>query len=599
MVSGKTALKVVRDSFVNLVSNLNTSRDKQAAGDYYLTTLTDDLLTTIYRTSWMGRKVVDIPAKDGTRKWREWEAEADQIEKIEGEEARLQLQQKTLLTLQKARLYGGAAMYFSIANDDPELPLEVGAVKQGSIEFITVLDKTVLTSGDIDTDPISETYGKPLFYQVSSGKALQVKIHPSRIAVFTGNETLLDSATTATDQGWGDSVIQAAYESVRNSDSIATNSAGLVYEAKVDVLQIPDLANIMANPRTRELLEERVALSAQLKGNFGMLIVDGEEEYSQKTFNFAGLPDIAYQALQAVAGAADIPLTRFLGQSPAGLTSTGESDLKNYYDAVNSMQTLIMTPALALLDAALIRSALGNGGEDVSYTWASLWQMSDEQKSKISKDTSDMIKTLADSGLFNEADLAEAAANVLIEHSILPSFEITEGEPGEEETGLEDGIIISDALPRTLYLYRKVINAKQIMQWARGQGIEKMLAPDDLHVTVAFSKVPIDWTEIGEDWSGDQQGRIHLKPGSTRAFEELGDGAQVLTFTSSDLKYRNRSIIDAGASWDFDSYHPHITITYGNVPNDVEMYQGPIVLGPEIFEEIITGAQHEIEEIEL
>jgi len=184
----------------------------------------------------------------------------------------------------------------------------------------------------------------------------------------------------------------------------------------------------MADPRKRELLEQRVVLSAQLKGNNGLFVIDGEEEYSQKTFTFTGLPDISHQALQAVAGAADIPLTRFLGQSPAGLTSTGESDLKNYYDAVNSMQTLMVTPTLDNLDEALIRSALGRRPEEITYEWSSLWQMSDEQKSKISKETAETIKILTDSQLFPEEELAVAAANLLVEHSILPSFELNEAD---------------------------------------------------------------------------------------------------------------------------------------------------------------------------
>ena len=431
-MTGTSPLQAVRDSFKNLVSNLNTSRDKQSGGDYYFTKLTEDTLSNIYRTSWMGRKTVDIPAKDATRKWREWEAENDQIEMIEAEEKRLRLPQKVMLALRLSRLYGGSAIYFSIDGDDPALPLELEYIKPESLMFITVFQKSALQTGDIDQDPMSEFYGMPMWYEINGSGGGTVRIDPSRLALFTGAETLSSGSMGAND-GWGDSVLQSAFEAVRNADSTASNTASLVYEAKVDVLKIPDLANIMANPRTRGLLEQRVELSAQLKGNNGMLIVDGEEDYSQKTFSFAGLPEITYQALQSVSGAADIPLTRFLGQSPAGLSSTGESDLKNYYDAVNSMQTLIMTPALENLDAVLLRSALGNNVDDISYTWSSLWQMSDEQKSKISKETAETIKTLADSGLFMDADLAEAAANLLIEYSILPSFEFTEANTNEEE----------------------------------------------------------------------------------------------------------------------------------------------------------------------
>ena len=424
-------LQAVRDSFKNLVANLGTDRDKQAGGDYYITNLTDNALSNIYRTSWMGRKTVDIPAKDATRKWREWEAEAEQIAALETEEARLLLPQKVMQALQFSRLYGGSAIYFSIDGDDPSLPLEIETIKADSLSFITVLQKSILQAGEIDQDPLSEGYGMPEWYEINGGTGSQ-RIHPSRLVLFTGAETLQTEALGIND-GWGDSVLQSAYEAVRNADSTASNTASLVYEAKVDVLKIPDLASIMANPRTRGLLEQRVALSAQLKGNNGMLIVDGEEDYSQKTFSFSGLPEITYQALQAVSGAADIPITRFLGQSPAGLTSTGEADLKNYYDSVNSMQTLTVTPAMHDLDEVIIRSTLGSRPEELTYIWSSLWQMSDEQKSKISKETSETIKTLADSGLFMDDELAEAAANLLVEHSILPSFEFTGANLDEED----------------------------------------------------------------------------------------------------------------------------------------------------------------------
>lgn len=424
---------MVRDGFKNLVANLGTGRDKQAGGDYQLLSFTDTQWETIYRVSWMGRKVVDIPAKDATRKWREWLAETDDITLLEKEEKRLRLPQRVTLALQQSRLFGGAGIYFSIKNDDPALPLDLDTVKQGSLEFLTVFPRGSLSPGDTETDPLSPDYGLPQWYEISSGSGATARIHRSRLVLFKGNELLLAQAGSENSDGWGDSVLMSAYEAVRNADSTASNIASLVYEAKVDVLQIPDLANVMADNRTRGLLEQRVVLSGALKGNNGMLIIDGDEEYSQKQFNFAGLPDISYQALQAVSGAADIPITRFLGQSPAGLSSTGESDLKNYYDAVNSMQSLVMTPAMERLDEVLIRSVFGNRPEDIDYQWSSLWQMSDEQKSKISLEVTQSIKNLVETALFPEDELAEAAMNVLVEHSVLPYMDLTARVEAEAE----------------------------------------------------------------------------------------------------------------------------------------------------------------------
>ena len=425
------------DTFKNFAARLGTSRDKQSHGDYYLQQFSDQQLSTIYRTSWMARKLIDIPAEDATREWRDWKADAGQIEKLEALEQKLLLRQKVKKALQLARLYGGSGIYMSIRNDDPSLPLDFNSIGADDLEFVTVLSSDILVAGEVNLDPMEAGYGQPEYYELTGQRSGMTRVHASRVCRFIGNEVPKPEEAADVRQGWADSILQAAYEAVRNADSTASNIASLVYEAKIDVLQIPNLADIMADPHQRALLVARVELAAQIKGNNGMLIVDGEEEYSQKNFTFAGLPDINHQALQAVSGAADIPITRFLGQSPAGMSSTGESDLRNYYDAVGSEQRLTITPTLTVLDEVLIRSALGSRPEDVYYEWASLWQMSDTEKSKISKETADTIKILADTGLFPEDALSIAAANMLIEHSNLPEMEFTPEDLEEQEPEID------------------------------------------------------------------------------------------------------------------------------------------------------------------
>lgn len=427
------------DSLKNLFSGLNSDRDKQAHAFYALRCLTYEQLSNLYRTSWLGKKAVDIPAQDATRNWREWQADAEQIKAIEAEEARLKVPQRIKTGMQQGRLFGGAGVYASIRGDDPILPLNPNTVQQGQIDFLTVLSRQALTAGDIENDPLRQGYGKPKWYEVSSETAGQQRIHPSRLVLFDG-VPILDSENLTQNayQGWGDSVLQSAYDAVQNADATAENIASLVYEAKVDVLSIPGLGQIMQDEHSREALIERVKLAAALKGNNGMLIIDGEEEHTSKSFTFAGLPDINRDALQAVSGAADIPITRFLGQTPSGLSSTGEADLKNYYDSVRSMQTLILTPAMSVLDEALIRSALGTRPPEVSFEWTSLWQMDDGEKSKISKETAETIKTLWETRLFPDEALSAAAATVLVEKSILPSFELVEESEGAAGERPED-----------------------------------------------------------------------------------------------------------------------------------------------------------------
>lgn len=145
--------------------------------------------------------------------------------------------------------------------------------------------------------------------------------------------------------------------------------------------------------------------------------------------------------------------------------------------------------------------------------------------------------------------------------------------------------------PRTLYVSRRLLNSDEFLKWARAQGFRQTLAAADLHVTIAYSRARIDWMTIGEAWSfGDSKGHLTIAAGGPRVVEAVGTaGAVALKFASSDLSWRNMSIREAGASWDYPDYQPHVTITHapGSVDlTKVEPYRGELRFGPEIFAEI-------------
>ena len=416
------------DSLKNFVANLGTDRDKASASHYHTPTMTDIELLNAYRGSWLPRKIVDIPALDATRKWRNWQAGKDQINAIEAEEKRLGVRGKVLDAMTKARLFGGSGIYISIKGErDPSLPLSPEKVERNGIDFLTVIQRRELTPEDIGRDPAMPDYGKPTMYTVTSNTGI-TRIHPSRIVRFVGAEHPDEQLADGVSHGWGDSILMAAYEAVRNADATTANIASLIFEAKVDVLGIPGLTEIMADRASRDLLVERAQLTAMIKGNNGMLIRDAEETYDTKTQSFSNLDSIANLFMQVVSGAADIPMTRLFGQSPGGLNASGESDLRNYYDRVQSLQELEITPAMSILDECLIRSALGSRPDGVHYVWASLWQTTEKERSESGKRAAETVKILADTRLFPDDMLSMAAENMLIELSVMPGLEAARSE---------------------------------------------------------------------------------------------------------------------------------------------------------------------------
>jgi hypothetical protein len=137
---------------------------------------------------------------------------------------------------------------------------------------------------------------------------------------------------------------------------------------------------------------------------------------------------------------------------------------------------------------------------------------------------------------------------------------------------------------QTLYLSRPLENAAHLADWAKAQGFAAVAAPDKLHVTIAYSREPIDWEAIPP--SGDS---YEVPEICGRWMERLDNGAVALCFQSVELVARWQEIRDRGASWDYPDYTPHVTLTYK--PGDIEItriepYAGPLQFGPEVFDVI-------------
>ena len=146
---------------------------------------------------------------------------------------------------------------------------------------------------------------------------------------------------------------------------------------------------------------------------------------------------------------------------------------------------------------------------------------------------------------------------------------------------------------RTLYVRRNVANAEEIVQWAKDNGFAETLQPDDLHVTICFSKKMFHCQNLYPSMNN-----LVIK-GGNRKIEKLGDkGAVVLKIESVDLTDEWSFFRRNGASWDYEAYEPHITISYKGGPVDIEPFSGDIILGPQIFEDVVEDWDEKIVEKE-
>ena len=402
------------DGLENLVSGIGTDQDKTTHYNYTFTPIPQYEADAMYRGDWLSRKIIDIIPDDMTREWRTWQAE--QAEEVYKAEKSLAVKEKINEAKKWARLYGGAAILIGDGTDKPEQPLEVNSITKDGIKYLRVFSRYDLSPGEINSDLSSEYFKLPEIYSING-----ISIHRSRFVIFDGLP--LPPRARETNQGWGDSVFDAIKEAILHCGATNGNIMALINEMKIDIVKVPALDDNLSTQDGTNRLTKRFNLANRLKSTIRMLLLGADETYEQKQANLNGLPELMRLFLQVAAGAADIPITRLLGQSPSGLASTGESDIRNYYDNIRSQQNTDLRAELEPLDNALIRHTLGDYPEGISYEWNSLWQMSPQEKADVDHKNAQTDKIYIDSALFPDEALRKSITDKLVENGTYPSLD--------------------------------------------------------------------------------------------------------------------------------------------------------------------------------
>lgn len=615
------------DGLMNAMTMAGSRLDPRSYNSYAFCRLSDQQTDAAFRSSWLMRKIIAKPAAEMTREGRDWQADKPTIEKLEAEEARLDLWAK-LERAEVLRGLGGAAMVLYVDGDDQTTPLDQSRIRAGGLTTLHVWHRSRFTLGQPIEEWKDPWFGHPAFYRVnlnSSRGSLPVQFHPSRVVAFRGH--LVPDMQTASwdDTWWGDSTVQVVKDAVDNVHTGEDGFAKLISSSHIRRIGVPKLLDMVATGEGDELLAKRMERFATGESMFGVSWFDsgdaegnGAETITDRQMVWAGIPDIKASNLMVAAAAANMPATVLLGKSPDGMNSTGKSDTDVWRDEVKSRQDLRLRPCLGQIDAALVPSALGKPDPSVWWKFAPLSTPTEAEEATTFKTTTDAIDKLLNTGLIPDIALSKGVQNLMSERAWLPGLDEALAELPDDErfptqaaepktavppdpSAITDARFL-DATPRTLYVSRKLLNAAEFIAWAKGQGFETTTPADDLHVTIALSRTPVDWMKVGSDWgSGDAEGKLTVAAGGARIVETLGDkGAVVLLFASSPLSWRHEEIIRAGASHDFEEYQPHVTITYARPEGldlaAVEPFRGKLVFGPEVFEEVVEDWEKRITE---
>lgn len=445
--SGRT----VMDGYQNVAAGLGIGTDNlSTAAAYAVPSLTNNRqqLENMYGGSWIVGQAVDAPAEDMTRAGIEIRSEdgPEVLDLVYREMSRLQIAQRLCDAIKWSRLYGGAVAVHLVDGQKTETPLRPETVGKGQYRGVLDLDRWSLQPSAEKVRDLGPDLGEPEFYTVlPDAPALGgMKIHHTRVIRLDG-ETIPHRQRLRF-SGWGLSVIERLYDRLASFDSTTLGAAQLVFKAHLRVVKIKNLRDILAagGPVEAALIKQ-LQMIRQMQTTEGLTVLDGEDDFDTRSYTFSGLSDALMQFAQQISGALQIPLVRLFGQSPAGLNSTGESDIRAYYDRIEKDREDRLRPGYGAIVDLVYRSALGKEPPaGLNFDFRSLWQMSDREKAEIAVGITGAVTQAVDSGLVSApVGLRELrqSSDVTGIWSNITKDDIDEAEdaPPEPEAGGDDG----------------------------------------------------------------------------------------------------------------------------------------------------------------
>ncbi|MEE3609690.1 anti-CBASS protein Acb1 family protein [Avibacterium paragallinarum] len=351
-------------------------------------------LDTLWAENWIAQKVCLKRAEHMTRKWREIKSNdlaAEQLNGFYDLERRLKLQEIAKEACITTSLYGGCGVLI-LTNASVQSPLNSNQV----IERLLVIKPNLIQGkGNKNTDILSVNFGKYDYYILNG----QIEVHHSRLYLMQG------AYRSESDNSlFGFSDLEGIYPTLKRFDMLSINIGELVTESKTDIFKISGL-NVKLASGGAESITEAMSHIQNIKSITNCLLIDGESEYEQKELTFTGLKELLVEFRNAVAGAADMPVTILFGQSVSGLAS-GDEDIQNFHESIHALQESRLRPLFERLDPLLAQMVIGFQPKDWWFEFPSLQEISFEQKMNALTSFANATNIFIQNGVLSEVQVA-------------------------------------------------------------------------------------------------------------------------------------------------------------------------------------------------
>jgi len=383
-------------------SFLSSYNTQAFSNNYSLITLNRIILTYMYTGNGIFQTAIQLPIQDAIGKGIEIESgelDNDDIQAVYDYWEDNHIWRTILDTWTWIRLFGGGALLIN-SYQDPKKPLKLKGLDKSELKFYDIdrwqLDTNIAVFDDWDSyiaggeNDLIYLYGEP--------------IHESRFLRGSGKRA--PHYVRRQLRGWG---MSEGERMIRDLNLyLKTQDAGfeLIDEAKIDVYKINGLANKLLTSGGTAAITNRVQAANEIKNYVNALVLDSQEEYTQKQVSFGGLAEVMNENRMGVASALRMPMTKLFGISASGF-NTGESDLENYNAMVESEIRSPMKPMIRQLLKVTMSHLFGYEPK-FSFSFPALREMTPETEQNVKNMEENRILALYDRGLLDTEETMQS-----------------------------------------------------------------------------------------------------------------------------------------------------------------------------------------------
>lgn len=404
--------KLTLDEFVNPLARSGAGMPNLLeATEYPLTRFTQNwqVLNSLYRSHWVVQKIINTIPQDMMKNGYDFQSDInpDQIQKISKIIRQTRLHSKILNGLYWGRLYGGAAGIIMIDGEADRMdePLDLDRVMPGAFKGLLIMDRWsgIQPSADLITDITDPDFGMPEYYEVTlpEGQGV-IRLHNSRVCRFSGRE--MPYLEKLAENYWGTSEMEHVFSELKKRDNVSWNIALLTFMANIRVMKIDGMEQLLAygGDKSQQALYNTLEGLNMMLNNNGIQILGKDDSYESHQYTFSGLGEVYDRFMMDVSGACGIPVTKLFGRSPAGMNSTGDADMDNYYDTIEQSQESQLRPVLDKLLPIVCMSALGAVPDDLDYIFNPVRRPSNDEKQSLGSQQTAAVVQAYTAGLVSE-----------------------------------------------------------------------------------------------------------------------------------------------------------------------------------------------------